>query len=97
MASGPQEIQQMLVSYAKQETVDPLKTLGRYIAFGIAGSIFVALGYSFLALGVLRYAQTFDTFSGDWSSMAPYGIALAATVLFLVIILSTLSRAKRSI
>ena len=36
---GAQEMQRLLVDYAKQETVEPLKTLGRYLGLGIAGAL----------------------------------------------------------
>jgi len=95
---GPQEIQKMLVDYAKQETIDPLKTLGRYLAFGLAGSIFVSLGLFFWSLAILRYVQTLEWFSGSsWASAGAYGIAFGSVLLFLVIIYSSLTRAKRKV
>ena len=95
---GAQEVQQLLVSYAKQETVEPLKTLGRYFGFGIAGSILVALGTFFIGLGVLRFAQSLSVFTGSsWASTLPYVIALVVLVLFLGLIFLALGRAKRKV
>lgn len=73
------ELWQLVVAYLKQETVVPIKGLGRFIAFGVAGSAILSLGLVFLALALLRALQTeTDTaFSGDWS-WAPYGITLVA-------------------
>ena len=34
----------LLKAYGKQETVDPLKALGRYLCFGISGAILLSLG-----------------------------------------------------
>jgi len=69
----------MVVEYVKQETVVPLKQLGRYIGFGIVGSLLLGLGVVLLAVGGLRALQTEtgSTFAGDWS-WGPYGIVFVA-------------------
>ena len=87
----------MLVDYAKQETITPLKTLGRYLAFGVAGSLALAMGFLFIGLGVLRYGQTLDSFDGKWSSSVPYVMSLGALLVSIAICLSLLSRAKRKV
>lgn len=95
---GAQEVQQMLVSYAKQETIAPLKHLGRYLGFGVAGSVLVFMGTFFIGLGVLRLMQTFEVFGGSsWASTVPYLIAIAVLLFFLVVIYSALSRAKKKV
>ena len=95
---GAQEIKDMLVSYAKQETVDPLKSLGRYLGFGLAGSLMVFLGAFFLGLGVLRLLQSLAFFAGSsWASALPYVVAIASLVLLLGLIYGALRRAKRAV
>lgn len=95
---GAQEIQKMLVTYAKQETVAPLKQLGRYLGFGLAGSLLVFMGTFFIGLGVLRLMQSFEVFTGSsWASTLPYVIAIAVLVLFLLMIYSAMSRAKKKV
>lgn len=81
-ASLPQlavELKELVVTYLKQETIVPLRQLGRYVAFGLAGSVLLGTGSLLLAVGVLRLLQTETgtTFSGDWS-WAPYLIVVAA-------------------
>ena len=78
------ELVELVRSYAQQETVDPLKRAGRYLAFGIAGALTLTLGLIFLAVALLRVLQ--DE-AGSWTtgslSWAPYGIVsvvLAITV-----------------
>ncbi len=73
------ELRDLVVSYVKQETIVPLKQLGRYVMFGVLGSFLLGLGVVLLGVGGLRALQTEtgDTFAGDWS-WAPYGITVVA-------------------
>jgi len=76
------ELKDLIVAYLRQETVVPLKQLGRYLAFGVAGSLLMGVGVILWALGSLRLlqTQTGDTFTGDWS-WVPYLIVFAALVI----------------
>lgn len=97
---GAQEIQQMLVAYAKQETVEPLKSLGKYLAWGISGALMIFVGGIFVGLGVLRLVQseTGDTFSGgSFMSVLPYVITLAALLIIIAFILGLMNRARKRI
>ncbi|MGI8662638.1 MAG: hypothetical protein ACR2LQ_05430 [Acidimicrobiales bacterium] len=71
------ELWELLVSYAKQETVEPLKGLGRFIAWGVAGSVLASVGVLLLTLAGLRalQTQTDDHLTGNLS-WVPYGAAL---------------------
>jgi hypothetical protein len=73
------ELRDLIVAYVRQETVTPIKDLGRYILFGVAGAFLLGFGVVLLGVGVLRLLQTETgtTFRGDWS-WAPYGIVFAA-------------------
>ena len=51
------EALQLVIDYVKQETLDPLKGLGRYILFGVAGSVALAIGLVVLSVGFLRLLQ----------------------------------------
>jgi Putative Actinobacterial Holin-X, holin superfamily III len=75
------ELRELVVAYAKQETVAPLRQLGRYVGFGLAGALVLGLGVVLLFVGGLRALQTEtgSTFTGDLS-WAPYLIVFAATV-----------------
>jgi hypothetical protein len=48
----------LVKTYARQETIGPLKGIGRKIAFGSAGALLLGLGVFFVALGLLRLIQT---------------------------------------
>ena len=67
------ELKLMVTDYAKQQTVDPLKRLGEWVKFGVAGAIFLALGGFLLGLGVLRLLQDRSWTDGNWS-WVPYGL-----------------------
>jgi hypothetical protein len=67
------DLRDLVVAYVKQETVAPLKSLGRWIGFGIGGSLLMGFGVVFLAMAGLRALQTEtgETFTGNWS-WVPY-------------------------
>lgn len=68
-------------TYAKQETVDPLKRAGKYIGFGAAGGLLTGFGVSLLLLGLLRFVQSewHRSASGRLSWIA-YGITFLGVV-----------------
>lgn len=76
------ELRDLVITYVKQETLVPLRQLGRYVGFGIAGSLLLGLGAVLLGVGGLRALQTEtgETFAGDWS-WAPYLIVFLALLL----------------
>jgi len=75
-----QELFQLVVGYAKQETLDPVKNLGRFIGYGMAGALLSSLGAVLLLLGGLRLLQTEtgDTFDGNWT-FVPYVVVLVVS------------------
>lgn len=68
---------QLTVDYLKQETVEPLRGLGRFLYMGIAGSFCLAFGILLILLGVLRLLQTETgtALTGDWS-WVPYAVVV---------------------
>jgi hypothetical protein len=64
---------QLTVDYLKQETVQPLRGLGRFLYMGIAGSFFLAGGILLILIGILRLLQTETgtALTGNWS-WVPY-------------------------
>ena len=85
------ELVGMLRSYIVQETVGPLRGLGRYVLFGLIGAIGVSLGVVFGALGVVRVLQAeTDLFNANWS-FVPH----VAGAVFLLAAIALLVRAIR--
>ena len=74
------EIASMVVAYVKQETVEPLKGLGRFVALGAAGIVVAGVGILLLVLGGLRLLQTEtgDAFSGHLK-FVPYLCAVVVS------------------
>ena len=52
------ELWQLFVDYLKQETIVPVKDLGRFLVQGLAGSVLLSLGLVLLMLAGLRALQT---------------------------------------
>jgi len=73
------EIRDLIVRYIKEETIQPLKDMGRYAAYGALGSLFVGFGVMLLLLGVLRFLQEqFAVFNGTLSWIPYFIVALLA-------------------
>lgn len=53
-----QDLLRLVVGYARQETLDPVKGLGRFLLWGLAGALVGSLGLVLLLLGGLRLLQT---------------------------------------
>jgi hypothetical protein len=82
------ELKELTVSYAKQETIDPLRGLGRYVGFGIGGSFVLAIGLGMMGLAMLRALQT-ET--GTWFTgnlnWVPYVLTFLALMVVIVVAL----------
>ena len=72
---------QLVLDYVKQETFEPLRGVGRFLIFGIVGSVTLCMGVGLLLLGLLRLLQTETgtTFAGDLT-WVPYCIVALVTM-----------------
>ena len=52
------ELVDLVLAYAKQETIGPLRSLGRFVAFGVLGAVFTAIGGFLLSLALVRALQS---------------------------------------
>lgn len=95
IATLASELWELVTTYARQETIEPVKGIGRYVAFGLAGSLALGTGLLLLALAGLRALQTeTTTFDDEWS-WVPYLITLAATGTIVVLALAGARRRRR--
>ena len=90
------ELWALTKTYAKQETVDPLKGVGRYLAFGAAGALLIGFGVVLLMLAALRalQTQTGTTFTGSWSWL-PYVIVLVVAAALVGLAVSRITKTER--
>ena len=79
--------------YAMQETIGPLKNIGRWIGVGLGGALCLGIGMLILLVGLLRFlqTQTGDVFDGNWS-FVPYVIVLLVTVILMAIVFSRIQK-----
>ena len=82
VAGSGGEVVQLVIDYAKQETLGPLKGLMRFVLFGVSGSVALSVGVVVLLVALLRALQTEtgSTFSGKLSWL-PYLISAGAAVM----------------
>ncbi|MDP7066800.1 MAG: hypothetical protein QF637_04195 [Acidimicrobiales bacterium] len=74
-----------LRAYLKQETIGPLRGLGRYLTFGLVGTICFTVGGLFLILATIRTLQaTTDALEGNLSFVPYLGGVITCAVLISV-------------
>jgi hypothetical protein len=68
----------LTVDYLKQEALDPLKGLGRFLLWGVVGSLAIAVGVLLVLVGILRLLQseTGTALTGNWSWVPYFAVAL---------------------
>ena len=90
------ELWELVVAYVKQETVEPIKNLGRFVAFGVLGSLLLAVGLPLLVLALLRVvqAETGDHLTGNLN-WVPYFAGVGLSALFAGLAALGISRKKK--
>ena len=92
------EIIDLVKVYVRQETVGPLKGLGRKIGIGVAGSILIGLGLFFFALGLLRLIQDkIPRLARGGLSWVSYLIVVAFCGLVTVVALSRIKKIEKEL
>lgn len=76
------DLWELIRDYAKQETIDPLRSIGRFLMWGLPGAILLTLGLLFGSLAILRGLQT-ETgahLTGSWDYVPHIGALLFAAL-----------------
>jgi flagellar biosynthesis protein FliQ len=76
-----EEVRDLFIRYFKEQTVQPLKDLGRFVMFGVLGSILVAFGVVIGLLGLLRMFQDLFPVLDGSLSFIPYLIVVVLALL----------------
>jgi H+/Cl- antiporter ClcA len=77
------ELVDLVIAYAKQETLEPLKGLGKRAALGLGGALLLGIGGIFCSVAALRAMQSeTDFFERHNLSYLPYFF----TVVILVVL-----------
>lgn len=89
------ELWELSAAYARQETIDPVKGLGRFLGFGLGGALLLSLGSILLLLAGLRALQTeTDTaFTGNLS-WVPYLVVTGVGVALLWLVVQGIVKRK---
>jgi len=84
IAAGGSEFVELVVAYAKQETLGPLRGLARFVGFAAGATILWSVGSLLLLLALLRLLQTEtgSAFEGNLSWL-PYVITAVAALAIL--------------
>jgi hypothetical protein len=91
------ELWQLLLSYGKQETIEPLKGLRNFILFGLGAAVLGGTGMLMIVLGTMRVLQTHTDgrLSGNWN-WAPYiaGLVVLGALIAIAVTRITAKGAK---
>jgi hypothetical protein len=68
----------LTVDYFNQEALDPLKGLGRFLMWGLLGSVLIAVGILLALVGILRLLQTETgtALTGNWSWVPYFAVGI---------------------
>lgn len=91
------ELLDLTKAYAMQETVEPIKGLGKFIGYGVGAAVAGGMSVILLLLGVLRLLQreTAPHLTGKLSWI-PYLITMAIAGIVMAIALAAIGRKKES-
>jgi hypothetical protein len=64
------ELVDMSKAYLQQETVDPLKKVGRYAGFSIGGGLLLAVGWLLVVMAILRWVTELLPSGDAWEALA---------------------------
>ena len=87
------ELFELVKTYARQETLGPLRGAGRWLGLGAAAALVLGLGLTLLMLGLLRLLQTEweSVATGGWS-WVPYLIVFVVVVAIILLVVTRINK-----
>ena len=82
----------MVRDYVKQETLDPLRGVGRWLAWGIVGAVALLFGAVTGLIGLLRLLQAEVFYQPNGFTWAPYMIVVVVAVVMVWLSLTRIAR-----
>lgn len=82
----------MVRDYVKQETLDPLRGVGRWLAWGLVGAIALLFGAVIGLIGLLRLLQTEVFEQPNGFTWVPYMIIAGVAVVMIWLSLTRIQR-----
>ena len=82
----------MVRDYVKQETLDPLRGVGRWLAWGIVGAVALLFGAVTGLIGLLRLLQAEVFYQSNGFTWAPYMIIVGVAVVMVWLSLTRIAR-----
>jgi cytochrome c biogenesis protein CcdA len=90
------DLLRLVLAYAKQETLDPVKALGRYVLWGLLGAVLISSGVVLVGLAAVRAAQTEAApHLGGNLSWVPYCAGALVAIVVVALAASRIARAPR--
>ncbi len=87
------DVVDLVKTYAKQETIGPLRGAGKWLGLGAAGAFLLGLGLVIVLLGLLRLVQAeWDRAATGALSWLSYLVVLVVTLVLLIVVLKRISR-----
>jgi hypothetical protein len=86
------ELYKMIRDYIKQETLDPLRGVGRWLAWGIVGAIALLFGAVVGLIGLLRLLQTEVFNQPNGFTWVPYMIVVGVALIMVWLSLTRIAR-----
>lgn len=74
-----EEVVELVKTYARQETIGPLRGAGKWLGMGAAGAVLLGLGLVIALLGLLRLIQT------EWERAATGALSWLSYLIVLVV------------